>query len=221
MDVKELEAKFKQIDQRAEHDEIEVNVEDGQESSASLNITVTVAKSPGAKPESPLESTQETETLLNIDLADVDIPDSYIDEMIDAAFLNEAVGQLPGVKVSQRDATAEWEVVEDYTYQSNEQKFSITALKGFVFDRASIPRPFWVIISKDDLSNVPPLFHDLLYRNVGILPTNQVTPFRTFQRKDADDLFLELMKKTGVKSWRARLAYHAVRRFAAFAWKAK
>jgi len=210
MDVKELEAKLEQIDQQSELASVKVDLEGSTEAAAHLNVTVT--KSIGL----------ESETLLDIDLADVDVPDAYIQEKIDAAFRKgglEGLGELAGVKVMQKGATADYEVVEDYTYKSTEQGFSITALKGFVYDRSSVPRIFWVIIDKDDLSNVPPLFHDLLYRNVGVLPNNQVTPFRTFQRNEADDLFLELMKKTGVKSWRARLAHQAVSRFGGFAWK--
>ena len=80
---------------------------------------------------------------------------------------------------------------------------------------------FWVIISKDDLSNVPPLFHDLLYRNGGNLPKKQADPYRIFKRKEADDLFLELMQQSGVKWWRCDLAYQAVRKFAKFAWKTR
>ena len=239
MDIKELEAKLKLVDERAAKGEVEVTLVGDTEATATLRVTVLESMRPGdpevpgttespqrpGDPEVPgvTESPQKSETLLNINLGDVDVPDSYIQEKMDAVFRApdlEGVGQLPGVKVLQRGATADWEVVEDYTYKSDEQGFSITALKGFVFDRASVPRVFWAIISKDDLSNVPPVFHDLLYRNVGVLPNSQVSPFRTFERKDADDLFLELMKKSGVTSWRARLAYQAVRRFGGQAWKA-
>jgi hypothetical protein len=95
---------------------------------------------------------------------------------------------------------------------------TITARKGFQFDRASIPRIFWVIISKDDLSNVPPLFHDLLYRYAGKLPNQFVDPFITFSREEADHLFYHLMERSGVVSWRLHIAYQAVTRFSSFAW---
>ena len=159
---------------------------------------------------------------------ELNVPDSYVDEKVRAAMSNAGSAELPGVKVRQIGSTADYEVVEDYTYGSRRRndnnevvEYSITALNGFVYDRSSIPRIFWVIISKDDLSNVPPLFHDLLYANGGVLPQGQVKPYQTFQREHADDLFLELMRKSGVKSWRSTLAYQAVRRFAEFASKTK
>ena len=69
-----------------------------------------------------------------------------------------------------------------------------------MYDRASIPRIFWLIIDKDSLSNVAPLFHDLLYRYGGRLPPNLVSPYREFSREDTDKLFYDLMVKCGVDS---------------------
>jgi hypothetical protein len=97
--------------------------------------------------------------------------------------------------------------------------YKITVLKGFTYDRASIPRIFWVIIDKDSLGNVAPLLHDLLYRNGGLLPTNQVTPYRKFSRKETDDLFLEVATKCGVSKWRRDLVYQVVRNFGGSSWK--
>ena len=143
-------------------------------------------------------------------------------------------------------ASGIWEVVEDYSYpvdyfaigrpmnREAREHFrslkdepyenrvphlaTISAKRGFQFDRASIPRIFWVIISKDDLSNVPPLFHDLLYRYAGNLPQGWVTPTTQFTRKEADNLFHHLMAQTGVTSWRLHIAYQAVSQFSSFAW---
>lgn len=95
---------------------------------------------------------------------------------------------------------------------------TLIAKKGFQFDRASVPRIFWVIISKDDLSNVPPLFHDLLYRFAGELPSELVKPYTRFTRAEADNLFYHLMERSGVRSWRLHVAYQAVARLAASAW---
>jgi hypothetical protein len=114
-------------------------------------------------------------------------------------------------------ATADYDVAEDYIYDSGTYK--ITAWKGFRYDRASIPRIFWVIIDKDSLSNVAPLFHDLLYRHGGVLPADRVTPYRKFSRVEVDNLFRELMGKCGVSPLRRELAYRAVRNFSGFAWK--
>ncbi|HEY0323480.1 MAG TPA: DUF1353 domain-containing protein [Pyrinomonadaceae bacterium] len=230
MDIKELEAQFKRIDKRSESALVEVDLAGSPATSAKLNISVNESKSfsaggskniPGSAGLAEEESgLNQSETLLNVNLDNVAVPDDYIQAKIHTAFSKQnTLGELPGVKVSQIGASADYEVVEDYTYLSKAGGYSITALKGFIYDRASIPRIFWLIIDKDDLSNVPPLFHDLLYRHGGVLPANQVLPTRTFLRKDVDDLFLELMRKSGVKSWRCQLAYQAVRNFSGFAWK--
>lgn len=218
-----LEDRFKQIDE--ESDTVKVKVTGDGESSGNIiistkravNTSKTATESAGESiPQS--SSKWKEETLLNIDLSELTVTDKYIDEKIAAAFAIQGnVGTLPGVKVRQIGASGNYEVVEDYIYNSG--AYSITVLNGFTYDRASIPRIFWVLIDKDSLSNVAPLFHDLLYRNGGVLPNNQVSPYRKFSREDTDKLFLELMTKCGVKQWRREAAYQAVRRFAGPAWK--
>jgi hypothetical protein len=194
----------------------DINLEGTTESSGILNIRITEDMRMVAGEKSGSKATH-TETLLELNLKDVDIPDDYIQAKLQASMDN--FGELRGVKIMQIGATGDYELTEDYTYAADE--YSITALKGFKYDRASIPRIFWVIISKDDLSNTPPLFHDFLYANGGVLPKPQITPYRTFQRQEADMLFLELMKKSGVAWWRCVLAYKAVRQFSEFAWKTR
>jgi len=199
-----LEEQLRQIDAQA--DSVTSRMMGENKSAGYLNIT----GESKAKP--------QRVTLLNYNLSKLDITDEYIDRKIFEAFSKQSTGgTLPGVKVRQLGATKNYEVVEDYTYQAG--TYSITVPKGFVYDRASIPRVFWVLIDKDSLSNVAPLFHDLLYRNGGVLPTNQVSPYRKFSRKETDDLFLELMTKCGVNKWRREAAYQAVRRGAELAWK--
>ena len=218
-DIERLEAEFKEID--AEAEDVTVNVSGDKESSGKISIKVKTTElstqAVGVGDDKSGFKISTTKNLL-IDLSKVSVPEEYIKRKLAEVFLKtEPTGQLPGVKVMQIGASDIYEVLEDYTYNSG--KFSITVRKGFRYDRASIPRYFWVIIDKDSLSNVAPLFHDLLYRNGGVLPTDQVTPYRKFSRKDTDDLFLELMTKCGVASWRRELAYQAVRNFSAFAWK--
>jgi|GEM_PF-3132599 len=183
---------------------------------------------------------------MEIDLSKVDISDEFIDERIKVAIGNGQRGYLPPVKIMQIGATPFYEVAEDYAYAvdyfairremppQGEKNIGdpnitpggnrvphlcdVTAKKGFQFDRASIPRVFWVILSKDDLSNVPPLFHDLLYRFAGNLPSGYVDPHTTFSRDEADNLFDHLMERSAVRPWRRYIAYQAVHHFASFAW---
>jgi len=224
MDIQELEARFKEIDERAKAESVEVKVEGDADSYGNLRVSARRTASRRSDTEAPPPAhgeagSAQTETLLDVDLENVEVPDEYVERKIRAAFSieEETVGLLAGVKVLQPAAGKDYEVVEDYTYAADD--YQITAPKGFVYDRASIPRVFWAIIDKDDLSNVPPLFHDLLYRNGGRLPQNLVSPYRTFERVAVDDLFLELMLKTGVRRWRAKAAYQAVRRFGGSAWQ--
>lgn len=185
------------------------------------------------------------EVVAELPIEDIDIPDDYIDEKIKLAISKERVGYLQSVKLVGIGASGIYEVVEDYSYNVHYQAVgrrlsynqlteiysefgnevphltTVTARKGFQFDRASIPRIIWPIISKDDLSNVPPLFHDLLYRYGGKLPKNNLNPYTRFTRREADNLFVYLMRQSGVTEWRALLAGQAVKRFSGFAWKGK
>lgn len=217
-DIEKLEAEFKELDRQDE--DVRVVVSGDKESSGNINIRVdTIELSSKVAGIEPADSGLKIDTKkrLDIDLSKINIPDEYFKRKVRAAFLKkEQTGLLPGVKVMQIDATDIYEVVEDYTY--NADTFSITVRKGFRYDRASVPKPFW-FIDRDSLSNVPPLFHDLLYRHGGALPPDLVAPYRKFSRKETDDLFLELMTKCGVKKWRRNLAYQAVRQFSGFAWK--
>ena len=240
MNIEELEAQLARVDRLSEVDPVEASLEESGSLSISVRTQRVVPGGPGlgwpyegmtgaVAPENSRPQFQtRRETVLELDVNEVEVPDAYVAEKLRAAMSNRGWDGLPGVKVSQIGASDDYEVVEDYTYacerfnERNEKiTYSITAPSGFVFDRASVPRIFWVLISKDDLSNVPPLFHDLLYRNGGVLPKTQVTPYRTFQREEADELFYELMQKSGVKPWRSRLAYLAVSKSAVEDWKVR
>lgn len=58
--------------------------------------------------------------------------------------------------------TRQWEVVADYSFQFRGRHLFIP--KGFIFDGASIPRIFWMILSPTGLLLIPGLFHDYGYR---------------------------------------------------------
>jgi hypothetical protein len=184
---------------------------------------------------SPFQSVEE---VMKIDIGGAEIPEGYISQRMTLMVDSELAGRLPEVKLIGKGATGIYEVVEDYSYPidycsigrgvpSNDLRFrdqpaphlcTVTVKAGFQFDRATIPRVFWILISKDDLSNVAPLFHDLLYRFEGKLHPDWVEPYTTFTRREADNLFFHMMAKSGVTSWRLHVAYQAVCHFSAFAW---
>lgn len=55
-----------------------------------------------------------------------------------------------------------WQVAEDWCYEHGGDTFIVP--KGFVFDGASIPRPFWPLLSPIGLLLLPGLIHDFGYR---------------------------------------------------------
>jgi len=228
-ELSKLEARLKQIEE--ESGPITVKVTGDNESSGNVTISVereasvtTSAtdlggeKKAGTKGTLPKKTAPPTETLLNIDLNKIKVPDEYINEKVAALFSGQTMcGTIPGVKLSQVGVSVDYQVVEDYSYDSGTYK--ITVFKGFIYDRASIPRICWVFIDKDSVGNVAPLFHDLLYRHGGVLPQNQLSPYKKFSRKETDDLFLELATKCGVSELRRELVYEAVRKIGWLYWK--
>jgi hypothetical protein len=158
------------------------------------------------------------EGVIEIDLTKIEVSDEYIDQKI--AAMSASQNQNPGcsgVKLMQIGVTKNYEVQDDYLYDFG--SFKMTAWRGFTYDRASIPRVFWAIIDKDSLSNVAPLFHDLLYRHAGELPQDRVSPYRKFSREQADEIFRFLMGRCGVDPVRREIAYYAVKCCAQSSWK--
>ncbi len=55
-----------------------------------------------------------------------------------------------------------------------------------------------------------------------ILPDGEVIPAgKLFSRKDADDVFLELMTRSKVAYWKRNVAYLAVRAFGQSSWQGR
>lgn len=81
----------------------------------------------------------------------------------------------------------------------------ITIPIGFEYDKASIPRPAWWYLSRDDKHIlIAALVHDYLY-------TNQRIGGKWITRKEADQIFYELIRQAGMRYTKAKLAYMAVR----------
>ena len=140
-----------------------------------------------------------------------------------AANIGAAVNPLPKVTLSRDDARGIWILENNCSYKPDKlnPNRTITAFQGFETDLSSIPRIFWSIVEPAELSLAAPLFHDLIYRRAGKLSQTELDPFDefVFERRQVDDLFLEIMTKAGIPRWKRSAAYWAVRGFAAFAWK--
>ncbi len=94
-------------------------------------------------------------------------------------------------------------ILEDFEYPM--RKRVIFVKKGFITNLASIPRIFWMIYPPFGLYTLAAIIHDFLYSKMGAVQVHS--------RKEADDIFLEIMKETGV-SWHTRILFYiAVRLF--------
>jgi hypothetical protein len=85
--------------------------------------------------------------------------------------------------------------------------------EGFVFDWASIPRVFWNIIPPRGKYSWAALVHDYLYR-VHRFDNKPCT------KEFADNVFLAIMTHYGVKKWKRKTMYYAVKWFGKKSWDA-
>src|SRR4030095_15307944 len=172
----------------------------------SLSIGQTYDAMVSGQMRSPFQSVEE---VMRINIGGAEISEGHISQRMMLKIDTSRAGRLPEVKLIGIGATGIYEVVEDYCYpidycsigrevpgespdyhdQSASHLCTVTVKAGFQFDRAHIHRIFWILTSKDDLSNVAPLFHDLLYRFEGKLHREWVKPYTTFTRREADNLF--------------------------------
>jgi len=107
-----------------------------------------------------------------------------------------------------------WRLNHAMSYHTEASETS-TVKAGFVFDFASVPRWLaWLYPAAGDgesLYGLASLWHDWLYchRKIGDRPIT---------RKEADDLFYEIMRYLGVSWWTASRMYRAVRVFGWLPW---
>lgn len=113
-----------------------------------------------------------------------------------------------------------WVLVGDFriTINRGHHAHHLKIPDGYEFDLASIPRCLWSLIAPFELSLVAPLVHDVLYQYAGRLPAGWLDPQAEFSRRDADNLFLELMTLEGIVWWKRVAAYRAVRFFSSIFW---
>lgn len=95
-------------------------------------------------------------------------------------------------------------LLEDVVYKNDTHKVIVPA--GFITDLATIPQIFQSIISKVGPYNGAAIVHDWGY----------CVQFLT--RKEVDDLFLEIMEKSGVGSFKRYTMYYFMRILGGIAW---
>ncbi|MBC3539853.1 DUF1353 domain-containing protein [Rufibacter sediminis] len=126
---------------------------------------------------------------------------------------------LPPPVLTYSQQRRKWILENTYLYQGD--GFTLTVPAGYAFDLASVPRAVWWAIAPFELSIVAPLVHDFLYDYGGELPAPAVYPYRVFTRRQADYLFLEIMRREGVAELKARIAFNAVRAAGWIGWKGR
>jgi len=94
-----------------------------------------------------------------------------------------------------------------------------TAPRGTLTDGASIPRILWRVIGSPFVGRYRKgaVMHDAIYRGaakINLIPIS-ISPI---SRKEADQLFLRMMKDSGVSWMRRHMMYRAVRMFGASSW---
>jgi hypothetical protein len=125
-----------------------------------------------------------------------------------------------------------YRLVEEYRYyfEKNGVISCIIVPKGFTYDGASSPRISWTMsgIIPDGLIRPAALVHDWIYNFDGDLPLGShtfytkgvwVSVITRWSRKDADRIFLKIMRQAGMDEFQSWLAYYAVRAFGWTKWK--
>ena len=100
-----------------------------------------------------------------------------------------------------------WELVREVTYRTEAGELS-TVREGFEFDFASVPRLLWFLYppqgTKGNPYGIAALLHDWLL-------THHKIGGREITRKEADDIFLEILLYTGCRKTLAYTMWAAVR----------
>ena len=106
---------------------------------------------------------------------------------------------------------------EDYSFAfyNREGLQALTIMKGFKYDGASVPRWAMALIGfeRDGVHRAASLVHDWLYVNEGVVYNHNTSEDKnyTYNRHEADTIFLKGMEYHGIKSWHTRIAYITVR----------
>lgn len=237
-DLSKLEQRFLDFDE-LERSGGAIEILESARESNQLTIVTTprafwTSKSESAN-EDALGIPKSSSNRLGIDWNAIEVSDEYIEDKINrmsrtSESLNKKFKKKAPEKIGENEQPTDYPIIgkkgggrdytlaADYTYHAA-AGYRITAHKAFITDLSSVPRVFWIFINPDELSLAAPIIHDLLYRNGGVLPQNQVEAYRQFTRDESDLLFLEIMKREGISSWRCKAGYFAVRKFGRNSWR--
>lgn len=109
-----------------------------------------------------------------------------------------------------------YELLENFSYESDKLGFVVTAPAGMVTDFASIPRPVWNIIDPEDPRiGWGSVIHDILYKLQGDMGGG----LPVVSREQADATLRECMEVCGASGWIRHSVYWALRAGGGKAWE--
>jgi hypothetical protein len=117
-----------------------------------------------------------------------------------------------------------WEVVEDWEYILPDHT-KVIIPEGFIFDGASIPKPFWAILSPVGLLLTPGLIHDYAYQHDQLLSLDGKGNRTVYKRKAGRGYWDHLFRDVAIDVNGFRIinyiAWLALILFGWLAWNAK
>lgn len=115
-----------------------------------------------------------------------------------------------------------WRLLEDWHYTLRD-KTRIVVPAGYVFNGASIPRPFWAILSPVGLLLIPSLLHDYAYQYNQLIALNDNGERVTYEsgagRAYWDTLFRDVALDVNGIAITSILAWLGVTLFGWIAWR--
>lgn len=115
-----------------------------------------------------------------------------------------------------------WRVEKGFVYYLDDQKMELGGYvkvpEGFMTDFASVPRLFWNIIPPWGVYGKATVVHDFLYCFKTYTDPYGMT--RKATKEFADITFYNAMGVLGVKGWKRKTMYFAVKWFGGKSWRA-
>lgn len=132
--------------------------------------------------------------------------------------MTQFLSELKAIDVSEGTdkAGSSWELIEPFSVYTETLKAIVTVPSGFRCDGESIPSILRWLVPPFGQTKRGAFAHDYLYRLGGYKATNG--NFVQVTRKQADDVYLELVKAKGAPTWRASMRYRVLRLVGWIAW---
>ncbi len=119
----------------------------------------------------------------------------------------------------------QWEIMADWLFVLPNGE-TIVIPKGFIFDGASIPRPFWFLLPPTGLLLIPGLIHDFAYRYNYLWLVNEKNGQKYYSKyeynsgqKYWDMLFRQISVSVNGMVYIDRFAWYSLSIFGWVAWK--